>query len=155
MVKFLAGAQNVSVLWNVQTSCGAQVASSSVYWGSFLEVKQPGHEANHSPLCSLECWSCSFILCLGLHGKVRHSSPFAYNMIYIYMSWRMCVDWSLVKFGRTFLTGDGMFVTGLSTKWLWISMALQVWSIVVTLCLPKLHASKILVKESLSCLKAG
>lgn len=75
MVKFLAGARNCSALRNVQTSSGAHVTSSSGYWGSSLEVKQPEHEANHSPLCSAEVkneLSCSFIPCIGLHGKDRN-----------------------------------------------------------------------------------
>jgi hypothetical protein len=48
-VRFQAGAGNFSLRHHVQTGSGAHPASYSMCTGALsLEVKRPGHEADHS-----------------------------------------------------------------------------------------------------------
>jgi hypothetical protein len=58
-VRFPAGTGNFSLRHRVQIGPGAHPASyPRGYWGSFLGVKRPGRETDHSPPSSAEVKEC-------------------------------------------------------------------------------------------------
>jgi hypothetical protein len=73
-VRFPTGAGNSSLHHRVQTSSGAHPASYPMCTrGSFLGVKRPGREADHSPPSSADvknAWSYTSIPPIRLHGVV-------------------------------------------------------------------------------------
>jgi hypothetical protein len=68
-VRILAGAGNSSLRHCVQTDSGAHPPSYPIGTGDLLlGVKQPGHEADHSPPSSAEVKEC---VELYLHSPIR------------------------------------------------------------------------------------
>jgi hypothetical protein len=81
-VCFPAGEQGV--LRNVCTGCTAHPASYSVSTKVTAAVKRPGHEINHSSLCSAKVkneWNCTSIPSQCPHDVDREGFTFTYYQV--------------------------------------------------------------------------
>jgi hypothetical protein len=92
MVKFLAGARDFSLLHSIQTGSGDHPAPYPISTGApFLELKWPGHEADHLRPSSAEVKNVGTILppppmssWLGVQLSTGPTSPFyLYNNKYV------------------------------------------------------------------------
>ena len=68
-----------NLIINIQIDCGAHIVSFSRYWVSFLGIRRPGREIDHSPPSSAEPrseWNYKSNSSVCLRNVERQNAPF-------------------------------------------------------------------------------